>query len=110
VDNLSWRWVFYVNMPVGALAVVIVALRLHLHVPTMRHRIDYLGAALLSGGVGSLVLLTTWGGSQYAWGSATIIGLAIAGVALLALFVLQEHRAPEPLLPLRLFRSRVFDV
>jgi EmrB/QacA subfamily drug resistance transporter len=110
VDNLSWRWVFYVNMPVGALAVAIVALRLHLHVPTLRHRIDYLGAALLSGGVGSLVLLTTWGGSQYAWGSATIIGLGAAGLGLLALFVLQEHRAPEPLLPLRLFRSRVFDV
>jgi EmrB/QacA subfamily drug resistance transporter len=110
VDNLSWRWVFYVNMPVGALAVVIVALRLHLHTPTTRHRIDYLGAALLSGGVGSLVLLTTWGGSQYAWGSRTIIALAVAGVALLALFVWQERRAPEPLLPLRLFRSRVFDV
>src|SRR5437773_8705806 len=100
VDSLSWRWVFYVNMPVGALAVAIVALRLHLHTPPTRHRIDYLGAALLSGGVGSLVLLTTWGGSQYAWGSATIIGLAIAGVALLALFVWQESRAVEPLLPL----------
>src|SRR5512132_4676304 len=65
VDNLSWRWVFYVNIPIGALAVLIVALRLHLHTPPTRHRIDYLGAALLSGGVGSLVLLTTWGGNQY---------------------------------------------
>jgi EmrB/QacA subfamily drug resistance transporter len=110
VDNLSWRWVFYVNMPVGALAVAIVALRLHLHTPTTRHRIDYLGAALLAGGVGSLVLLTTWGGNQYGWRSATIIGLAIAGVALLALFVLRESRAAEPLLPLSLFRSRVFSV
>jgi EmrB/QacA subfamily drug resistance transporter len=110
VDNLSWRWVFYVNMPVGAFAVAIVALRLHLHTPPTRHRIDYLGAALLSGGVGSLVLLTTWGGNQYAWGSATIVALAIAGVALLALFVWQESRAAEPLLPLGLFRSRVFDV
>src|SRR5437773_9204188 len=110
VDNLSWRWVFYVNMPVGAVAVAIVALRLHLHTPTTRHRIDYLGAALLAGGVGSLVLLTTWGGNQYAWGSSTIVGLGIAGVALLALFVWQESRAVEPLLPLGLFRSRVFDV
>ncbi|HYT86845.1 MAG TPA: MDR family MFS transporter, partial [Burkholderiales bacterium] len=110
VDNLSWRWVFYVNMPVGALAVAIVALRLHLHTPPTRHRIDYLGAGLLTGGVGSLVLLTTWGGNQYAWGSATIVGLAIAGVALLALFVWQERRAAEPLLPLTLFRSSVFDV
>ncbi len=110
VDNLSWRWVFYVNMPVGAFAVAIVALRLRLPSARSRHRIDYPGAALLTGGVGSLVLLTTWGGNQFAWGSATIIGLAIAGVALLALFVWQESRAAEPLLPLTLFRSSVFDV
>jgi len=110
VDNLSWRWVFYVNMPVGALAVAIVALRLHLHTPPTRHLVDYLGAGLLAGGVGSLVLLTTWGGNQYAWGSATIVGLAAAGVALLAVFVWQERHAAEPLLPLSLFRSSVFDV
>jgi EmrB/QacA subfamily drug resistance transporter len=110
VDNLSWRWVFYVNMPVGALAVVIVATRLHLPSARSKHRIDYLGAALLAGGVGALVLLTTWGGNQYAWGSDMIIGLAIVGVGLLALFVWQENRAPEPLLPLTLFRSRIFDV
>jgi EmrB/QacA subfamily drug resistance transporter len=110
VDNLSWRWVFYVNVPIGALAVAIVVFRLHLHTPPTRHRIDYVGAALLTGGVGSLVLLTTWGGNEYAWGSPTIVGLAIAGVALLALFVWQERRAAEPLLPLGLFRSPVFDV
>ena len=85
VDNLSWRWVFYVNMPVGALAIAIVVTRLHLHTPHTRHRIDYPGAILLSGGVGALILLTTWGGNQYPWGSATIIGLGVAGVALLAL-------------------------
>jgi predicted MFS family arabinose efflux permease len=83
---------------------------LRLHSSRSRHRIDYLGAALLAGGVSSLVLLTTWGGNEYAWGSATIVGLAIAGVALLALFVWQERRAAEPLLPLTLFRSSVFDV
>jgi EmrB/QacA subfamily drug resistance transporter len=110
VDNLSWRWVFYVNMPVGVLAVAIVALRLRLRSARSPHRIDYVGAALLSGGVGSLVLLTTWGGNQYAWGSPTIVGLAVGGVALLALFVWQEARAAEPLLPLGLFRSSVFDV
>ena len=75
VDNLSWRWVFYVNMPIGALALVIVITRLHLHVPPTRHRIDYLGAGLLAGGVGALILLTTWGGNQYAWGSPEIVGL-----------------------------------
>jgi EmrB/QacA subfamily drug resistance transporter len=110
VDNLSWRWVFYVNMPVGALAVAIVATRLHLHTPHTRHRIDYLGAGLLSGGVAALILLTTWGGNQYAWGSSTIAALGVAGVALLLLFVWWEGRAPEPIIPLSLFRSRVFTV
>ncbi len=110
VDNLSWRWVFYVNLPIGALAIVIVITRLHLRTPHLSHRIDYLGTALLSGGVGSLILLTTWGGTEYAWGSSTIIGLGIAGVALLCAFVWWERRAPEPILPLHLFRSSVFSV
>jgi EmrB/QacA subfamily drug resistance transporter len=110
VDNLSWRWVFYVNMPVGALAVAIVATRLHLHTPHHRHRIDFLGAGLLSGAVGSLIMVTTWGGSQYAWGSPTIVGLGVAGAGMLATFVWWETRAAEPLLPLTLFRSSVFAV
>jgi len=110
VDQVSWRWVFYVNMPIGALALLIVIFRLHLHVPTTRHRIDYFGATLLTGGVGALILLTTWGGNQYAWGSVTIVGLGVAGVALLAAFVWQESRAAEPILPLTLFRSSVFNV
>lgn len=110
VDSLSWRWVFYVNMPVGALAVLIVITRLHLHTPHARHRIDYLGATLLSGGVAALIMLTSWGGSEYAWGSATIVGLAVAGAALLATFVWWETRAAEPILPLSLFRSSVFSV
>src|SRR5213595_72909 len=110
VDNLSWRWVFYVNMPVGALAIVIVATRLHLHTPSIRHEIDYRGAALLSGAVAALILLTTWGGTTYPWGSATILGLGIAGVVLLAAFVWWEGRAREPIIPLTLFRSRVFSV
>jgi EmrB/QacA subfamily drug resistance transporter len=110
VDNLSWRWVFYVNLPVGALAIVIVVTRLHLHTPTVRHKIDLLGTALLSAGVATLILVTTWGGNQYAWGSTMIVGLAVAGVVLLACFVWWEARAPEPILPLGLFRSRVFVV
>ena len=110
VESFSWRWVFYVNMPIGALAVAIVITRLHLHTPTRHHRIDYLGAGLLSGCVGALILLTTWGGSQYAWGSSTIIGLGITGVVLLAAFIWQERRAVEPILPLGLFRSSVFRV
>jgi EmrB/QacA subfamily drug resistance transporter len=110
VDSLSWRWVFYVNIPVGALAIIIVATRLHLHTPTSHHRIDYLGAVLLTGGVGGLTLLTTWGGNEYAWGSATIIGLGVASAVLVALFIAQERRAVEPIIPLTLFRSRVFNV
>ena len=110
VDNLSWRWVFYVNLPVGVLAIAIVVFRLHLHTPHVGHSIDYLGTALLAGGVGALILVATWGGNEYAWGSATIVGLAVAGVALLAALVWWERRAAEPIIPLSLFRSRVFDV
>jgi EmrB/QacA subfamily drug resistance transporter len=110
VDQISWRWVFYVNLPIGILAILIVIFKLDLHTPQTRHRIDYLGAALLSGGVGALILLTTWGGTQYAWGSPVILGLGVAGVVLLCAFVWQERRAAEPIIPLELFRSRVFNV
>jgi EmrB/QacA subfamily drug resistance transporter len=110
LTGISWRLIFYVNLPVGIVAVVIVATRLHLHTPHRRHRIDYFGAALLSGGVGALILLATWGGTQYKWGSSQIIGLGIVGVALLVAFVWQELRAAEPLLPLQLFRSPIFSV
>ena len=110
VDTLSWRWVFYVNMPIGAVAVAIVALRLHLHTPKTGHQIDYRGAALLSAAVAALILAVTWGGNQYAWGSLTILGLVGAGLVLVAAFVWQERRAPEPVIPLSLFRSPVFNV
>jgi EmrB/QacA subfamily drug resistance transporter len=110
VDQISWRWVFYVNLPIGVLAILIVVFKLDLHTPQMRHRIDYLGAALLSGGVGALILLTTWGGTQYAWGSPVILALGVAGIVLLCAFVWQERRAAEPIVPLELFRSRVFNV
>jgi EmrB/QacA subfamily drug resistance transporter len=110
VESISWRWVFYVNMPIGALAVLVVAFRLHLRTPSERRSIDYLGAALLTSGVTALILVTTWGGTQYAWGSPVIVGLAAAGVALLGAFVWQERRAAEPIIPLKLFASPVFRV
>jgi len=110
VDNLSWRWVFYVNVPVGALAIVIVVTRLHLHTPHVRHSVDYLGTALLAAGVSALILVATWGGNEYAWGSPVILALAIGGALLLAVFIWWERRATEPILPLTLFHSRVFDV
>jgi EmrB/QacA subfamily drug resistance transporter len=110
VDHLSWRWIFYVNLPVGALALVVISSTLHLPVERKRPQIDYLGAALLAAGLTSVLLVATWGGRQYAWTSITTIGLAIAAVVLLGAFLWQEQRAAEPILPLRLFRDRVFDV
>jgi EmrB/QacA subfamily drug resistance transporter len=110
VEALSWRWVFYVNMPIGVIAVLVVIFRLHLHVPTHRHQIDYLGAVLLTAGVSALILVTTWGGNEYAWGSPAIVALAAAGVVLLGLFLRVETRSAEPIIPLKLFRSRVFSV
>ena len=110
VEALSWRWVFYVNMPIGVIAVLVVVFRLHLNVPTQRHKIDYLGATLLTAGVSALILLTTWGGNEYEWGSPVIVALAVVGSALIAIFLRVETRAAEPVIPLKLFRSRVFSV
>ncbi len=109
VDNLSWRWVFYVNIPVGILALVVIGAVLHTPRRRVSHRIDVEGAVLLALGVGPLTLALTWGGTQYAWGSLVIVGLAVFGAAMLVLFVLQERRAAEPIVPLRLFANRVFD-
>ena len=109
-DNLSWRWVFYVNVPI---AVIVIALAART-IPQIRSGrkpvIDYLGIVFVALGATGLTLATSWGGTQYAWGSATIIGLFAASVAALAIFVWVELRAAEPILPMRLFRSRVFTV
>jgi EmrB/QacA subfamily drug resistance transporter len=110
VDQLSWRWVFYVNIPVGAVALVVTSAVLDLPHRRVSHSIDYVGTALLVGGVGSVLLAVTWGGTQYAWGSPTIIGLAVVGAVLLTTFVAVERRAAEPVLPPYLFRNRVFTV
>ena len=110
VDNLSWRWVFYINLPIGAVALAVTAAVLPATSNRVRHVIDYLGTLLLAGAATSLVLLTTLGGSTYPWGSAPIIILGVAGVVLLAAFVVAERRAAEPVMPLRLFTYRVFSV
>jgi EmrB/QacA subfamily drug resistance transporter len=109
-DNLSWRWVFYVNLPIGAVALAVISATLEPSQARDRPRIDYAGAALLAAAIACILLATTWGGQQYAWGSVEILGLAGAAVGLLVAFVAQERRAPEPILPLRLFRDPVFDV
>ncbi|WP_165987076.1 MDR family MFS transporter [Streptomyces sp. YIM 98790] len=109
-DHLGWRWAFYINVPLGAAALIMVTTVLHLPRRRGHARIDYPGAVLLTTGIVSLVLVTTWGGSEYAWGSATILGLIALGVACLALFLFVETRVPEPLLPLHIFRSGNFSL
>jgi EmrB/QacA subfamily drug resistance transporter len=110
VDNLSWRWVFYINLPVGAIALVVIAVVLPATASHQRHKIDYAGALLLAGFATAVVLATSWGGTTYAWDSGIIIGLFAASVVLLAGWWLSARRAAEPVLPLRLFRNSVFTV
>jgi len=110
VDHLSWRWVFYVNVPLGIVSLLVIGAVLHVPIERTQHRIDYSGAVLLAGAVTSLLLVTVWGGRQYPWGSTEIVGLVIAAALLLGAFLVQERRAPEPILPLRLFRDPVFTV
>jgi EmrB/QacA subfamily drug resistance transporter len=107
-DNLDWRWAFYVNLPIGAVVLVWLASRLNLPKHRTEHRIDWLGAGLLGVGVTSLVLITTWGGSQYEWLSWQIIGLAVLAVVTLGAFGYVERRVAEPVLSLSLFRNRNF--
>jgi EmrB/QacA subfamily drug resistance transporter len=108
--HLSWRWIFYVNLPLGVLALAVLSMTLPSKSVRVDHRIDYLGTALLAAGLSAIVLLTTLGGTTYAWDSAEIVGLGVAGVLLLGGFVLAERHAAEPVLPLRLFRNSVFSV
>jgi EmrB/QacA subfamily drug resistance transporter len=109
-DSLSWRWIFYINMPVGGLALAYLAVTLHLPRRIVQHRIDYLGAAALAVGATAIVLLTTWGGTQYAWGSEQIIGLGVIGVLAVVAFLAVEARAQEPVLPLHVFTNRNFSL
>ena len=110
VDSLSWRWIFYVNLPLGAAALVLTQKYLRVSTARLERKIDWLGAALMVTAVTCVLLVTVWGGREHPWASGTIIGLGIAAVVFGALFVLQETRAPEPLLPLRLFRDPVIRV
>ena len=109
-DSLSWRWIFYINMPVGGAALLYLAATLHMPRRKVQHKIDYLGAGLLAVAATAIVLLTTWGGSQYAWGSPEIIGLGVAAVVASVVFCLAETRAAEPVLPMHVFRNRNFSL
>ncbi len=109
-DHLSWRWIFYINIPFGLLALSVISARLHLPVRKIEHRIDFLGAGLLGASVVCFLLLTVLGGITYPWLSVQIFGLGLSGLLLGLLFIFWETRAAEPVIPLRLFRSDIFRV
>jgi EmrB/QacA subfamily drug resistance transporter len=110
VDNLSWRWIFYVNLPVGAVALSVIAVAFHSREVHTRHAIDYLGAILLAGALASIVLFTSLGGTTWGWGSPQVIGLIVASVLLVPAFLVAETRSEEPILPLSLFRNHTFSL
>ncbi|QTD98279.1 MDR family MFS transporter [Streptomyces cyanogenus] len=109
-EQLSWRWVFYVNLPVGVVALAVIAAALRIPRRTAQHVIDYLGTFLIAAVATCLVLVASLGGTTWAWGSAQIVGLAVLGVLLAVAFVAVERRAAEPVLPLKLFRIRTFGL
>ncbi|WP_079404845.1 MFS transporter [Streptomyces sp. 3211] len=109
VDNLSWRWVFYINLPIGLVALVVIAAVLHIPKRSAKHTIDYLGTFLIACVATCLVLVASLG-ATWGWGSARIIGVAVLGAVLLAVFLLVERKAVEPVLPLGLFRIRTFTL
>ncbi|MEV5882075.1 MFS transporter [Streptomyces sp. NPDC052020] len=109
-DHLSWRWCFYINVPFGLITMAVVAVVLKLPKPRDKPRLDVVGSLLLAVVSVCLVLLTSWGGTEYAWGSGVILGLGAGAVAATVLFLVAERHAAEPLIPLRLFRDSVFTI
>ncbi|MCM1949817.1 MFS transporter [Streptomyces sp. G2] len=109
-DHVSWRWCFYFNVPFGLVTLAVVAAVLKLPKPKVRGRFDVLGTLLLAAASTCLVLLTSWGGTEYDWDDRVIIGLGCGAAGTVLLFLVVEHYAPEPLIPLRLFRDSVFTV
>ncbi len=108
--TFSWRWIFYINIPVGGAALVYLMATLHVTPNRVKHKIDYLGGGLLALAATSLILLATWGGTEYRWGSGQIISLGLLTVAATIAFIVTETRAAEPMLPLHVFRNRNFSV
>ncbi|MFJ3333298.1 MDR family MFS transporter [Streptomyces sp. NPDC086766] len=109
-EHLTWRWVFYVNLPVGVVALAVIAAALHIPRKAQRHVIDYLGTVLIASVATCLVLVASLGGTTWGWGSPQFVGLALLGAVLACLFVAVERRAAEPVLPLKLFRVRTFTL
>ncbi|MCX5042329.1 MFS transporter [Aldersonia sp. NBC_00410] len=109
VDSLNWRWVFYVNLPIGAVALVAVILVLPTTTAQVKPMIDYVGVLLLASAATSIVLVTSFGG-LWGWTSGRVLALIVIGVVCVVAFVMVERRVPEPVMPLRLFANRVFAV
>ena len=107
VDNTSWRWVFLVNLPIGGLALLVISLTMPRRAARHEHSIDWLGAGLLAGGVGALLLGLVWGGKQYPWAGPHVIGALFASALLLAAFAVVERRSPEPILPFEILRNPI---
>jgi MFS family permease len=108
VDNLSWRWIFYINLPLGLVALAVIATGFRSRQVTTRHRIHWLGTVVLAAGLSGIILYTSLGGTSYAWDAPGMVAAICAGVALLGLFPLIEARAEEPILPSELFRNMTF--
>jgi EmrB/QacA subfamily drug resistance transporter len=109
-EHLSWRWIFYINLPVGAVTLAIIAFAFRVPVPPHRRRFDLLGSVMLAAAILCIVMVTSWGGSQYAWRSPVILGLGAAAVVATLLFLAAERRAGDPVLPLGLFRDSTFSI
>ncbi|MDF9817181.1 MDR family MFS transporter [Streptomyces sp. SPB162] len=107
-DYLNWRWVFYINIPIGLIGLLLIIRYFTAEHTPVRGAIDFLGSALLVSAVTCVMLVTVWGGRDYAWGSTQIIGLLAIGAVLIAVFVWWEHQAPNPVLPPHLFRAPAF--
>src|SRR5207237_10350241 len=104
VDNFSWRWIFYVNLPGGGVALLVILVTMPRRPYKQEHSIDWLGAGILGLGTTALLLGLVWGGRDYPWTSAQVVGALVASVALLVLFAMVERRVREPVLPFDLLR------
>jgi EmrB/QacA subfamily drug resistance transporter len=109
-DAISWRWIFYINLPIGAIALVVTSLALRMPVVKRNHAIDYLGAATIVAAVTSLLLYLNWAGEHFGWTHPSALALVIAAVILSVVFVFVELRAEEPIIPMRLFRNSIFTI
>ncbi len=109
-DTVSWRWIFYINLPIGAVALVVTSMALKMPVIKRDHKIDYLGASMIVAGVTSLLLYLNWAGEHYGWTAPTALLLVGMAIAFTIAFILVEFRAEEPIIPMRLFRNPIFSV